>query len=84
MNVVTSKAHFDGEKICLDEPIDLAVNTPLFVAVLSPDDPDEKSERADWVALAKRSLARAYGEDEPDYSADLIAGPSGSTAAKSR
>ncbi len=72
MNVVTLKAHFDGQKICLDEPFDLAVNTPLFVAVLKPDCQDGASERADWVALAKRSLARAYGDDEPDYSAELV------------
>jgi hypothetical protein len=26
----------------------------------------------DWVRLALRSLARAYGDDEPEYSRDRI------------
>ena len=70
MNLLTLKAHYDGEKICLDEPCNLAPNTPLFVAVLKAD--DDAAERADWVAMAKKALARAYGDNEPDYPADLV------------
>ena len=29
-------------------------------------------ERKDWVRLSLRSLARAYGDDEPEYSRDQI------------
>jgi hypothetical protein len=29
-------------------------------------------EREDWVRFALESLARAYGDDEPEYSSDLI------------
>ncbi len=61
------KAHFDGKNIVLDEPFELSANAPLLVTVCAPD-----AERSEWAALGARSLARAYGEDEPDYStADL-------------
>lgn len=63
------KAHYDGKHIVLDEPFELSPNAPLAVTVLSPKHDDE---RAEWAALSARSLARAYGEDEPEYSlADL-------------
>ncbi len=65
MPSVSLKAHFDGEKIQLDEPFDLPPNTPLLVTVLpaSGTDPD----RAAWVEAAKRNLARAFADDEPEY-----------------
>ena len=70
MNVITLKAHYDGERICLDEPFNLAPNQPVVVTVVQPD--DDPTERADWIALAKAALARAYGDDEPDYPSDLV------------
>ena len=60
------RGHFDGEMIVLDEPFDLKPNTPVIVKVLTDD------EDADWIALGKRSLARAYADDEPEYSLDKI------------
>ena len=60
------KAHFDGEKITLDEPFDLPQGALLLVTVLSP----EEQEREDWAKLARHSLARAYGPDEPEYTLD--------------
>jgi hypothetical protein len=69
MPSVTLKAHYDGEHIVLDEPFELPPNASLVVTVLSPE---HDSERAEWAALGARSLARAYGEDEPEYTlADL-------------
>ncbi|PYJ04363.1 MAG: hypothetical protein DME25_10110 [Verrucomicrobia bacterium] len=70
MNVLTLKAHYDGERICLDEPVDLPPDTPLVVAVFQAD--DAEAERADWTALAKKALARAYADDEPDYPSDMV------------
>ncbi len=62
------KAHFDGERIQLDELYDLPQGAPLLVCVLSPED----DEREAWTLLAQHSLARAYGPDEPEYTlADL-------------
>lgn len=67
MPAVVLKAHFDGKQIILDEPFELPANAPLMVTVCTPD-----AERSEWAALGARSLATAYGKDEPDYStADL-------------
>ena len=69
MKTVTLRAHFDGEQIQLDEPFELEPNTELIVTVV-PRTPDE--EREAWTRLALQSLARAYGDDEPEYSRDQI------------
>jgi hypothetical protein len=64
MPAVTLKAHFNGKQIVLDEPFDLPPDSPLMVTVMSKED---CSEDAPWHSLAAGALARAYGEDEPDY-----------------
>jgi len=63
-------AHYDGQHICLDEPFDLAPNTRLIVTVLPQGGPDETREA--WLRLSTQGLAAAYGEDEPEYTLDLI------------
>ena len=68
MPTVTLRAHFDGKQIVLDEPFEIPPNTRLAVTVLPAtggDDPD----RAAWAAAGAANLARAYGNDEPEYSA---------------
>jgi hypothetical protein len=67
------RAHFDGEQIRLDEPFDLEPNTPLTVIV--GDDDTLDSEREDWWLLSSQRLAEAYGEDEPEYSLEMIKEP---------
>ena len=64
-------AHFDGIHILLDEPIELKPNAKLVVTILSEQD----EERESWQALANQGLASAYGQDEPEYSLDLIKEP---------
>ena len=74
MTAVTLRAHYDGEHIVLDEPFEIPANAPLTVTVLAPDpsEHDRKRERASWAAISAWSLARAYGDDEPEYTvADL-------------
>ena len=66
MPALTLKAHFNGKQIVLDEPFDLPPNTPLMVTVMPKDD---STEDAQWHSLAFGALARAFGENEPDYSA---------------
>ena len=66
MPAVMLKAHFNGKQIVLDEPFDLPPDSLLMVTVLSKE---ENSEDAQWYGAAARALARAYGDDEPDYSA---------------
>jgi len=34
--------------------------------------PESDAEREDWTRLSLESLARAYSDDEPEYSLDLI------------
>lgn len=73
MPAVTLKAHYDGKHIVPDEPADLPIDTPLAVTVMPAGaGAAPAEERADWAALAIQGLARAYGDDEPEYTlADL-------------
>ena len=66
MPAVTLKAHFNGKQIVLDEPFDLPLDSPLMVTVFPNED---STEGAQWRSLAVGALARAYGENEPEYSA---------------
>jgi hypothetical protein len=64
MPTVTLKAHYDGERIQLDEPFDLPRNALLLVTVV-PQDGD--GDRVAWLAASSAALARAFGDDEPEY-----------------
>ena len=45
-------------------------NTPLMVTVLAPTDTDGAA--AAWPGIAREALARAFADEEPDYTtADL-------------
>ena len=58
--MVTLPAHFDGERIVLDEPFDLPVQAPLMVTLLtSPTQSDGDSEEA-WLRAAASSDAFAF------------------------
>lgn len=69
MKTVSVTAHFDGERIRLDEPLDLEPNAKLMVTVLSPlsPTPEGEVERSAWQQLSARGLAAAYAEDEEDF-----------------
>ncbi len=69
MEKLTLRAHFDGRRILLDEPFEIEPNTELIVTILPKS---LNGEREDWARLSIESLARAYGDDEPEYSLDLI------------
>lgn len=69
MPTISLRAHFDGERIRLDEPFDLPVNVPLLVTVLAPE---ADHDREVLIAAGSQALSRAYGDDEPEYTqADL-------------
>ena len=72
MESITLRAHFDGKQILLDEPVDLEPDTQLMVTVLPKS---ANGEDSDWTRLSLESLARAYGDDEPEYPLDLIKEP---------
>lgn len=69
MDTVTLRAHFDGERILLDEPFQLEPDAKLIITVLPKS---FGGEREDWARLALESLERAYGDGEPEYSSDSI------------
>lgn len=64
MKAVAVTAHFDGEKVQFDEPCQLETNARLLVVVLPPE-----AEREMWSRFSASQLARAYGENEPEYTA---------------
>ena len=68
MSNVSIPAHFDGERILLDEPIELKPNTKLIVTVLGENDAEHDS----WLRLSGLGLEDAYGTDEEEYSLDSI------------
>ena len=63
MPSVTLKAHYDGERIQLDEPFDLPPNAALLVTVLA----EGNGDRLAWLAASRAALARAFADDEPEY-----------------
>jgi hypothetical protein len=65
MEYIRLAAHFDGERILLDEPFELPKNAPLIVTVISPG---VAAADAAWASTAAMGLSRAYGDDEPEYS----------------
>lgn len=72
MRAIALRAHFDGEHIQLDEPCELAPDTPLMIIVRPERREDERDE---WGAAAGLLLEGTYGEDEPEYPLDLIKEP---------
>ena len=70
MSLKTIRAHYDGEQIRLDEPCQLAPDTQLLVVVVPSQPSDGESE--DWMLVSRQALENAYGEQEPEYSLDVI------------
>jgi hypothetical protein len=64
MQYITLAAHFDGQRIVLDEPFELPPNTPLMITVLPHAAADSN---APWAVTAAMGLARGYGDNEPEY-----------------
>ena len=73
MDLITLRAHFDGEQIRLDESFELEPDTELIITVLPRKSPD--GERDAWLLLSEGGLEAAYGENEVEYSLDLIREP---------
>ena len=63
MPTVALKAHFDGERIVLDEQFDLPANASLIVTLLpATPQPDLDSEES-WLRAAASSEAFAFLAD---------------------
>ncbi len=73
MYTITLRGHFDGKQIRLDEPFELKPNTKLIITVLPEEEADDENRA--WMRLSGKQLERAYGENEPEYSMNLIKEP---------
>jgi len=71
METIVLRAHFDGEQILLDDPVELQPNTRLLVTVI----PELTAEQIAWLRLSAAGLNAAYGENEPDYSSAALKEP---------
>ena len=49
-----------------------AIANPSSEWTMSDRDPVKDDEHEAWLNLSIRGLAEAYGEDEPEYSTDLV------------
>jgi hypothetical protein len=61
-NPISIPAHFDGERILLDEPVELDRDARLIVTVL----PNGDSDRDTWLRFSATHLNAAYHGDD-DY-----------------
>ena len=73
MKPITLRAHFDGKRICPDQPLNMEPDTELFVTLIPITDTD--LEHGDWSRLSGSGLSNAYAADEPDYPLSLIKDP---------
>ena len=71
MEPTSIPAHFDGQHIQLDRPVALKANAKLLVVVL----PESDEERDDWAKVSAAGLSHAYGDNEPEYTLDMIKEP---------
>jgi len=67
-NPISIPAHFDGDRILLDEPVKLARNARLIVTVL----PDADGDRDSWLRLSATQLNAAYDGDRDDYPLESV------------
>ena len=64
-------AHFDGNQVQFDEPVNLKPDTKVWVQI-PDDDKSFEEERREWFKFSLANFARLY-EDEPDiYTDDMI------------
>lgn len=66
MHTILSAGYWNGEAIVPDELLDMEPNTKLIVAV-RVDNGSAEAEREEWYRFVSQNLARAYGNDEPEY-----------------
>ncbi len=62
----------DSHHLKLKKPINLA---PGSMVMISIEPAEGVAEEQGWYILSSQSLEEAYGEDEPDYSLDMIKVP---------
>lgn len=68
MKPISVTAHFDGERILLDEPVDLEPQARLIVTIL----PTHDAERDSWLRVSAARLADTYDGEGDEYALDSI------------
>ena len=63
MPTIALRAHFDGDRILLDEPFQLPVRTPLMVTVLPFNASEDADIEENWLKAATASGALAFLAD---------------------
>lgn len=63
MPLMSIPAHFDDTQVLLDEKVALPTNARLLVTVLDGANED----REEFLQLAANSLAKAYSDEEVEY-----------------
>ena len=73
MPFITLPAHFDGEKICLDEPYPLRPNITLMVVVLADRKGDASASglRLGDLPALFRTLPRLSPQESADFMTDI-------------
>ncbi|HSK71564.1 MAG TPA: antitoxin family protein [Pyrinomonadaceae bacterium] len=61
---LTLEVIFDGDVFRPVKPVKLKPNTKMEIIIVD--------ERAEWLDFASQQLSEAYGDDEPEYSLNLI------------
>lgn len=74
MKTITLPAKRNGSHIDPVAPFEIPDNAKLFIVVATPENDEETDAdfRADWYALSAMGLARAYGDDEPEYDLNML------------
>jgi len=67
----------DNTHLKLLQPIQLPKRTRVIITVMQPGD----DEREAWLQASAGQLNRAYGDDEPEYSLELVKQPNSEFAA---
>jgi len=70
MPIIALPAHFNGERVCLDEAYKLEPNARLIVTVLPKEEADNEHET--WLHVSSQTLSQAYGDNEPEYSPGML------------
>ena len=68
MSPISVPAHFDGEHILLDEPVELEPDMKLIVTIL----PKHDGERESWLVLSRKRLGGSLRREEEEYPLDSI------------
>ena len=72
MHIIESQV-LDATHLELSQPIQIRPHTKIMIVVLASD--DLLDERETWFRFAAEQFQAAYGENEPEYTLDMIREP---------